>query len=262
MKQLKSTYQDLRDLFTSYINIRHILEPLKSCKARESAATAKRRMENKDFDAMGVEDKGKVEGYLEKMSLGTGLCRDYIVKFTPSDLVEESTSLVDIFSALRGSPRKFVADQTRVIGIVTRGDLQKAPVRMWLFGLITLLEMNLLRIVRSRYPADSWKACLSDRRIAVAKRLFDSRKKRNEAIDLADCLQFCDKRDLVLRIPEIKESIGKKHKGSAANLLRSVQRLRDKLCHAQDLIEDSTWPELIDLVKDLEWLLEFLEHCK
>ena len=262
MKQLKSSYRDLRDVFGRDINAMHILEQLQSCHAEESAAAVRQRMEKLDFDVMGTEDKGEVDGYVERSSLGTGACRTYKRKFVSSELIEESTPLIDVFSALRDAPRKFVTHRNKVTGIVTRGDLQKAPVRMWLFALITLLEMHLLRVIRSKYPADSWTIHLSEGRIAYAQRLFALRKKRNEAIDLADCLQFCDKRQLVLKIPEIRESTRKQWGESAGNLLESAEKLRDKLCHAQDIVVGSTWQEVIDLVKNIERLLEFFEHCE
>lgn len=262
MKQLKSTYRDLHDLFGRDINAMHILEHLKSCHAEESAAAVRQRMEKLDFDVMGIEDKGEVDGYVERSSLGTGACRTYKSKFVSSELIEESTPLIDVFSALRDAPRKFVTQQDKVTGIITRGDLQKAPARMWLFGLITLLEMHLLRIIRSKYPQDSWVTHLSDSRIKKAKELFALRKKRNEAIDLADCLQFCDKRELVLRIQEIRESMRKQWGNSTRNLLESAEKLRDKLCHAQDIVVGSTWQEVIDLMKNIEQFLEFFELCE
>ena len=262
MKQLKSTYRDLRDLFGRDINAMHILEQLQSCHAEESAAVVRQRMEKLDFDVMGVEDKGEVDGYVERSSLGPRPCRTYKRKFVSSELIKESTPLIDVFWALRDAPRKFVTQQDKVTGIVARGDLQKAPARMWLFGLITLLEMHLLRIIRRKYPADSWVAHLSDNRIKNAKELFALRKKRNEAIDLADCLQFCDKRELVLRIPEIRESMRKQWGKSTRSLLESAEKLRDKLCHAQDIVVGSTWQEVIDLVRNIERLLEFFEHCE
>ena len=262
MKQLKSTYRDLHDLFGRDIKARHILEHLQSCRAEENAATVRRRMKKLDFDVMGIEEDGRVNGYVEQSSLKTGSCRNYRIRFVASELLEESTPLIEVFSGLHDAARRFVTKRKKVIGIVTRGDLQKAPVRMWLFGLITLLEMHLLRVIRGHFPADSWTIHLSNGRIANARKILASRKERNEAIDLADCLQFCDKRELVLKIPEIKESMRKQEGKSVEIVLESAERLRDKLCHAQDIVKGSTWPEVIDLTKNIEHILEFFEHCE
>lgn len=136
--------------------------------------------------------------------------------------------------------------------------MQKAPVRMLLFGLVTLLEMHLLRLIRIYYPNDSWQEFLSDGRLEQAKKLLSERHARNEAIDLADCLQFCDKRDLILRRSDIQKSVGLESKKSG-ELLESAEKLRNKLAHAQDIVTGSSWPEIIDLAKEIEVLLERCE---
>lgn len=262
MKQLKSTYSDLHALFGRDIKAKHILEYLQSCSTKEDAATVLRRMKELDFDVMGVKEEGRIIGYVEQSSLKAGPCGNYTLRFVASELLEESSPLIEVFSGLHDAKRRFVRKRKRVIGIVTRGDLQKAPVRMWLFGLITLLEMHLLRVIRNHFPADSWAAHLTNGRIVNASKILASRKERNEAIDLADCLQFCDKRELVLEIPMVKESMRKYGGESADTVLESVEMLRDKLCHAQDMVEGSTWPEVIDLAKNIEHILVFFEHFK
>jgi len=262
MKQLKSTYSDLHTLFGRDIKAKHILEYLQSCSTKEDAATVLRRMKELDFDVMGVEEEGRIIGYVEQSSLKTGPCRNYRIGFVASELLEESTPLMEVFSCLHDATRRFVTKRKKITGIVTRGDLQKAPLRMWLFGLITLLEMHLLRVIRNHFPADSWAIHLSNGRIINARKIFASRKVRNEAIDLVDCLQFCDKRELVLKIPVIKESMRKYWGESADTVLESAEMLRDKLCHAQDIVKGSTWPEVIDLAKNIEHILEFFERCE
>jgi predicted transcriptional regulator len=262
MKQLKSTYQDLRRLFERQIKIKHIAENLQCCTYEKESAELRQEMEDLDFDVMGIENDGKVEGYVERLDLRTGPVKNYKKRFLPSELMEESAPLLTAFYALHYTPRIFVTRKSEVIGIITRGDLQKAPIRMWLFGLITLLEMHLLRIIRNHFKADYWTIHLSDSRIVSAKRLFAMRKARNEAIDLADCLQFCDKRELIFKVPEIKESMKKQWGKSAESLLESAEELRDKLAHAQDIVTGSTWPNIIDLVQNIECLLKFFENCE
>ena len=66
----------------------------------------------------------------------------------------------------------------QVGAIVTRADLQKAPVRLFLFGMITLIEMHFLRIIRDRFEDDSWKSKARDY-VDEAERVFLSRRNRN-----------------------------------------------------------------------------------
>lgn len=259
MKQLKSSYQDLRDLYDHNISVKYILEPLQSCRADEDSAVVRKRMEDKDFDVMGIEENGEVYGYVERSTLTDGPCGKHSKIFHPSELIAESAPLTAIFSVLHDAPRIFVLKGTKVMGIVTRGDLQKAPVRLWLFGLITLLEMYLLHLVRIYYPENSWQCCISGTRLSKANKLFDERKKRNEAIDLADCLELCDKMELVLKISSVKQLIKNRLEKTPEHVLDSIKKLRDRLAHAQDLVTGSTWPNVIDSIKDIEQLLESLE---
>ena len=148
-------------------------------------------MESHDYDVVGIRKDGVVEGYVGRESLSTGRSGDYAQPFTPKDLISEAAPLIDVFAALRDSPRVFVTYLDRVTGLVTKGDLQKAPVRMWLFGIISLLEMQLLRLIRACYPDDTWVPLLSPpRRVGGARRILNDRRTRNEEIDLVDCLQF------------------------------------------------------------------------
>lgn len=261
MKQLKSRHEDLRNLFAQSITVRHVLEKLQSCHTDDDATITRKRMEEElDFDVMGVKEDGEVYSYVERSDLGTGPCGRYKRTFLPSELVAESTPLMDLLPVLHDTPRIFVLDRNKVTGIVTRGDLQKAPMRMLLFGLITLLEMHLLRLVRINYPNESWQNLLTNKRLNRARKLFEKRKARNEALDLADCLQFCDKRKLVLRIPEIRDRIKRKCGKCGKYVLKSTEKLRDKLAHAQDMVAGSTWPEIIELTKDIERLLKEFEN--
>ena len=259
MKQLKSTYQELRELFENEIKIKHIAEDLKCCNYEDSSTIIKNQMDSCDFDAMGIKNKGKIVGFIHRSELKTGLIKKYEKSFVDSDLIDETLPLISIFSALLKSPRKFVTRNKEVVGIVTRGDLQKAPVRMWLFGIISLLEMHLLRIIRGYFDGYKWCSHLKDGRIKKAEKCHNDRQRRNEELDLVDCLQLCDRIDLVLKIPVIKESIEEQFGKSAKRHLKSMEGLRDKLFHAQDIVTGSTWPKLIDLIRNIERLLEFFE---
>jgi len=258
MKRIKTRYQYLRDIFKHGITVRHISEELKSCRADEDAASVKERMRGLDFDVMGLEKDGMVSGYIKQMELKTGLCGEYQHTFRPSELVAESTPLLDILTILRDRTRVFVLTCNRVTGIVTRGDLQKAPVRMLLFGLVTLLEMHLLRIIQIYYPNASWKEFLTENRLKKAMDLQKGREKRNEALDLADCLQFCDKRELMVRNRKGCDKIGYAPE-DLNDLLKKAEKTRDKLAHAQDLVRGTSWEEMIDLTEKMESLLERLE---
>lgn len=265
MKQLKSNSQDLRNMFDRSITVRYVAENLQVYQIDDDAAAVRKYMEKHDFDVLGIEEDSIICGYVEQSNLDAGKCRDSLLIFSPSELIAESTPLIDLLPILCKSPRVFVLDRNRVSGIVTRGDLQKAPVRMFLFGLINLLEMQMLRIIRIYYFQDSWKKVLkSSNRLKAAKKILADLQERNEAIDLADCLQFCDKREIILKTPEIRKRIGFESKNSGKVFFKAAENLRNNLAHAQDIIMGSSWTGVIGLAEDIETVLikcEEIEDC-
>ena len=129
---------------------------------------------------------------------------------------------------------------------------------MWLFGLISLIEMQLLRIIRDYYPDDWWKHKISENgRLKKAEELFEKRRQRNEAIDLADCLQFCDKRDIVLKSDELCRLLGFDSTATYEQL-KSLEDLRNELAHSQDIITGNR-PRIVDLVRQAE---DILRKCE
>ncbi len=258
MKYLESRSHDLRNLFEENITIEYVAEPLKAVPAEAHATQVLDWMEAHNFDVVGVESGDGVTGYVERDTLFKsieGKCSDYQQVFHPKELIAISTPLIKLMPILQKTPRVFVLDCNRVSGIVTCGDLQKAPVRMLLFGLLTLLEMNLLRLVQRYYLSDSWQQVLKPERLELAQRLWQESQERNEATDLLDYLQFSDKRELVLHQPELLQLLGLRSKRSGERLLKSAEQLRNRLAHAQDLVSGSSWKELISLAEAIERLL-------
>ncbi|MCF4968576.1 hypothetical protein [Nostoc sp. CMAA1605] len=258
MKHLKSRSQDLRSLFENNITIEYVAESLKAVPAEADVMEVLQWMQTQDFDVVGIETGNIITGYIERASLisaTVGKCGDYQRVFHPKELIAISTPLMKLLPILQDTPRLFVLDCNQVSGIVTCGDLQKAPVRMLLFGLFTLIEMNLLRLVRIYYPQDTWQKFLKPERVEIAQRLWRESQERNEATDLLDYLQFCDKRELVLHHPELLQQLDLKSKRAGERFLKSAEQLRNKLAHAQNLASGSSWKDLISLAAQMEQLL-------
>lgn len=258
MKRLKSSLEDLRSLFEKALTVSSVAEPLKSFDINKPAIEALTFMNTKDFDVIGVKENDRVIGYAKGAEIKKGTLRDYMVQFNPRDLLMEETSLAQVFEALCDSPRKFVKNDVHVEGIVTRGDMQKIPVRMWLFGLVSLIEMQMLRLIREFYQGESsWKNFLSEERQQKAKDEFDKRKRRKEETDLADCLQFGDKHTILLKNREVISQTQLDPKRSATTLFE-LEKLRNKLAHSQELVAKN-WPKTVELVTSGVAILQKLE---
>jgi len=211
-------------------------------------------MHHLGFDFIGMRNSGlqRVIGYVSACDLRNGLCEDHCHKFELNDLISNATPLIDVLSILRDKNRVFVLSGDIVTGIITRADLQKPPVRILLFGLVSLLEIHLSYLIRKYYPADTWKKKLKEQRLASAEKLMKERVGRNENLDLIDCLQFCDKRDLATKHPKICQILHFESKTPGLKLLGGIRKIRNKLAHSQDIVEGTTWEEIIDLASRIE----------
>jgi len=259
MKHLKSSSQNLRELFEQNISVRHIAEPLTSFDYELPVSTVFSFMKKHDYDVVGVRRDGLVIGYIEQAPHATGdSISKLVIPFSSTDLVDDTTPLLVALSLMRQSPRLFVRVLGQVGGIVTHGDLQKAPVRMWLFGLISLVEMQLLRLIREAYPDDAWKQFITPKRLGLAEKVLADRQQRNAAIDLADCLQLSDKREIILGSDVLRDVVGFAAKKHGETLLTELEQVRNNLAHAQDIVT-GYWPQIVDMADQAETLLR---HCE
>lgn len=259
MKYIKSSSRDFRDMFENSISVNTISEKLVCCNPMDDALKVRKSMDRADFDVLGVNENNQVSGYVDKTNLGAGHCKEYQNIFHPSQLIANSTPLIDILPIMKENNWIFVLEKNHVTSIVTRADLQKAPVRMLLFGLTTLLEMNMQRIIEFFYEPDAWQQYLWCDRLDIARTFLAKRQRRNEAISLLDCIQFCDKVHLVVRSEELCRKLAILDKPTKQRL-GAIENLRNRIAHAQDIVMGSSWEEVIDLTEFLGLLLQRCEE--
>jgi len=221
-------------------------------------------LRSRGFDVAGVqrEPRGPVIGYVTADSLTEGTVRDHLLEIPLEKLTSDATPLARLLSILKNRLYVFVLSEQEVVGIVTRADLNKPPVRVYLFGLISLLEMHLAHWVKVTYGEESWQESLSPKRVEAAREVQRQGKSRNQQMALVDCLQFCDRRDLVVAKTELLEKLGLDTKRQAARLLGRAERLRDRLAHSQtDLAGGSSWKKIIELVEEVEKVVQKSDEC-
>lgn len=258
LKHLKSSLEELRNLFERAVTVQDIAEPLISFDANQKVEGILEFMEARNFDIVGIRDQGLVVGYINRADFKDGPTRVHLHRFDMCEILPDNAPLSSAVKVLGKRPAAFVTTWGQVGGIITRGDLQKAPIRMWLFGLISLLEMQMLRLIRERYPNDSWTARLSASRAGKAHDLFKERKRRNEEVYFSDCLCLADKGTIFLKDEALFNSMGLASRSTGEHFFGCLEGLRNALAHAQD-INARRWPEWGMLAIDTERLLEKLE---
>jgi CBS domain-containing protein len=249
-----SSIDNLRRVFTEGFSARDISEPLISFDHSTPAAEALDVMKAQDFDVAGVRRGGLVVGYLERTHLGVGACGEHLRLIDESAVISDSAPLADVVLGLKGSPRLFVQILGAVSGIVTMSDLQKAPVRMWLFGMITLVEMRMGRLVEQLCEGESWRQFLSEGRLQKAEALLEDRRRRSQNLRLADCLQFSDKVQVIAQNEAIRSLTRFPSRRQVERACRALENLRNNLAHSQDIIS-CDWETIVMLATDLDGVI-------
>lgn len=251
-------YSSLHRIFRDSIRAREIAEYLVSVDKDQSLTKVVEFMESKDYDVIGVREGGAVVGYILREDCQSGKISDHLIKFREEDMLPEGATLFDALNALKTRRWTFIQYLENPGGIITRGDLQKTPVRLWLFGVISLLEMQLLRLIRTHYPEDAWKTYLSEKRIEAAEKVFADRIKDNDGIDLAECLQIGDKKAIFKKSEILFSFTGLQSKGAWDDFMKELEKLRNKLAHSNS-IPSSSWPEITKLALQMESCLSHIE---
>ena len=173
-----------------------------------------------------------------------GVVRTYVVQddpqkertFRAGQLVDEDASFGEVILILTRHKICFVRMLGSVMGFITRDDMQHPFVRMWLFGIITLFEMQMEPLIERLWPDDSWTRLLSKNRLAKVQAFYQERLRRNQQPTLLSCLQFSDKIQILIENEAILDDLGFPSKRVAKRMCKDLESLRNNLAHAQDIV--------------------------
>lgn len=227
-----SSYDALQRMLLRGITVGSVAESLVSLDAGTDREEYRRIAESRGFDVIGARAEGVVMGYVEPTASDD-------VRFVAAEQVlPDDAPLHTGVVALDAFPRVFVATLGGISGIVTRDDVEKPPGRMWVFGIVTLLETALRRIVAARHPDDGWTEVLSEGRTEMARALHAERARRGEDVELLDCLQFGDLASLAARHEDVRSTFGHASRREAEKRMKEWAGLRNRIAHSQAFVRD------------------------
>lgn len=246
----------LRHLFFEGFTALDIAEPLISFDAEADARTVQRFMIEKDFDLVGIRVDGLVKGYVKLNDLRDGICGEHIHEFIPEDdLVPDTANLANVVRSLSINKQCFVMILNQVSAIITLQDLEKPPMRMFLFGLITIGEMLMTEIIRRRYHDGSWQNFLSKQRLQKARDLQEERLRRGQKLNLVDCLQYSDKGWILSHDADIRKALGQESRSAARKAMKELETLRNNLAHIQEVVPTG-WNRIAIACSRMEYNLQ------
>ncbi|WP_455204100.1 HD domain-containing protein [Kaarinaea lacus] len=238
------------DLFTA----KDIAAPLLSFDADKSAGSVLAALDVHNQQVASVRIHGIVQGYLLKVQLSTGAednVAQHIRHFAVDQVVDGNAPLADVIHVLTRYSYCFVSMLGDIAGVIDRNSINNPLARMWLYGILTMLEMRLVQLINQHFPQQSWQAVLSEGRLSKAKQMYQERQRRNLRCDLIDCLQLSDKAQILLHHQPTVDAMGFSSKKAAKLVIKELESLRNHLAHAQDIAEHN-WAQIARLSQRMD----------
>jgi len=243
-------------LFTEAFTAQHIAVPLRSFDVSASCDHVAEVMDAHGLEVVCLREQGEINGYLRRADLGAGRCGEHMRRFRDGQVIDGESSLSDVIHILTLQQYGFIAVLGGVAGYFSRSDINKPVVRMWLFGIITFIEMELMKVIETYYPDDGWRSLITAQRLQRAEGLQVERQRRGQQCRLLDCLQLSDKGRILISSDETLALFGLESRRAAKKIVRELESLRNNLAHAQDIITYD-WAQIARLSHRLEETLRF-----
>lgn len=208
-------------------------------------------MQRKQQDVASIRISGTVQGYVRFVDLDGDDCSGSMRHFTIDQVITGDSTLSDVVHVLTRHDYCFISLLGEVVGVICRDDINKPMVRMWLFGLVTMIEMRVAQMIQSNFPDDSWQSAVSEDRLEKAKSMQQERLRRNQHCSLIDCLQLSDKARVAIEQPQMLEAMGFDSRRTAKRVIKSLESLRNNLSHAQDIVMHD-WAQIARLSRRIE----------
>jgi hypothetical protein len=236
------------ELFLRGFAARDLAETLPSFDDTTARAAILAAIDSHGYEVIGVRKSGILAAWLSAEDV-RGSEQPSIRPFQFASVIPEDASLNAVVQALNLAPHLFVRSFGQIGGHICRDDLEKPAMRMWLFGLVTISELRVTRMIDQSCPQDSWRKYLSEGRIAKARELQQERLRHGQMRTLLDCLHFADKGRIVARDERLREQTRFSGKREVEEFVQAFQDLRNNLAHSHDL--SGNWEVICDLAINL-----------
>lgn len=255
-----TTFSELQDIFIDNITTKFICEPLACCGINDSANEVKYLMKERDFDILGVTNDNNAIGYVRRQDLKYDTIADYILPFDTTNIISDSTPIAELLDLLSGQGYIFILTKNQVTGIVAKADINKPIVRIYLFGIISLFELHLNYWIIKYHGITDWKHLISEKRLEAANHIYKERKGQNLDLTMLECLQLCDKREILRQTDGFRE-IFNFSKTKFKDFLEDVEKVRNEIAHSQSsIIANLSWDSFIVTINEVKLFLSKSEE--
>jgi CBS domain-containing protein len=170
------------------------------------------------------------------------------------DVVSDSASLAAVLPRFQERHSLYVIGSDHVSGIVTRADLQLAPVSMAVLGAVLSLEQALSLLI-DWYSHGAWLELLSEKRRDELEKRWVQRQQVNADLSRLECMDLVDRFELLRKLNDLSTALGFANGKEIKSFKRQLIDLRNPLAHGGGLLTnlsdlDETL-SVIDRVLDL-----------
>lgn len=243
----------MKKLFAEAFTAVEIADQLLSFDSDKNSEYVKQSITANEQTVAGVRVDGVVTGYVLLKDLTAGVCGDHIRRFS-NNVLTETASFPEIIDVLSDYEYCFISALDSVSGVVTKNDFQKPAVRMWLFGMISIVEIFVSRVIKEKYPGSSWQEHVPKGRLKSARELQSDRRKAGQNVNLLDCLHLSDKVGILIKDPDMREDFGFESKTEAKKRIWEFMSLRNSLAHAHDIVTYD-WDMIVKISKRLDKIM-------
>lgn len=233
------------------------------CGVRDALKAVIEREDLQRFDYVPVKDGDRTVGLLHRTAhkdAEAGAVGDAMDHLHEGIIVSSNSGILSFIERAGDYPCQLVLHDGRLDGLVTLSDLQKLPVRPALFLLVTHVELLMAEWIRGREPSDEkLMSLLTDKRRGKTNQEWNRLRKNNLAVDKLTATQFCDKRDLLLKLDFVT---GKRQERAKKDLENVERLLRNPVAHAGDFaLNEATALEVVSTVQTARQWIAYLERA-
>ena len=245
---LRDHQRSLR-MFARSFSAKDIADPLRSFDGEMPRAQLSALAQTLPDPVIGIREDGVLRQFLCRLPSEQADDGGSIRPIRPTQILEWDKPLYDVIFVLTRHRYCFVSALGSIVGVISRADIQKPVVRMWLFGIITFVESEFNERIEAQWGDDRWIPLVSSGRLAQARALYEERRRRNQPCSLFSCLQLSDKAKILMQDEKMLAAYGFPSRGAAKRVLKEMESLRNNLAHAQDIVSHD-WAQIARLAKN------------
>ena len=249
--------QYLRDVSRA-LTVVHIMTPqqgLFTCSPTDDAISVLREMADKNYDIAPVETDGRIHAFVRRQKLESAhSIEEVLCPIDINQLATHTMSLEHLIKLLAAEPGRFyfVMEGNRIIGLVTPADLNKGPVRTFLYTLLAQLESVWTELVRRTFPAEDWIQLLSKDRQKEMRETLEKAKVGNVEVGLIEHLYLSDLLTIVEKTDSLRKQFGFSSRNRVKSALGPLNEWRNRVMHpVRSLIGDQQDVQELSKVCDL-----------